>query len=159
MTGHLEPGDWCGKEPGLLAIFILHTLANRPATGYELIKEVGEKSGGAWTPSKGTLYPVLRQLEEKGLIELSMTGSRAKNIWVLTPEGRRTLDRIRDHWKGPGHRFVRDQNLLAEIFGSDRMAIMKIGMEIHTLIHELPPDKVVDAVRVMEDCRKRLQDL
>jgi len=159
MTGHEEISQGCGREPGLLAIFVLHTLDKRPASGYELIKEVEEKTRGKWIPSKGTLYPVLRQLEEKGLIELSMTGSRAKNIYILTPAGRRALEHVRDHWKGPGDRFTRYQDLLAEIFGGDRMAILAIGMEIHAMLHELPSEKIPEAVQVMEDCRTKLKNL
>ena len=148
-----------GKERGLLALFILHTLNQRPGTGYDLLKEIEEKTGGQWVPSKGTLYPVLKQLEEERLIELSETGSRAKNIYILTPKGRKTLAHIKEHRRGPGEKLAVYQNLLAEIFGEEKMVLMGLGMEIHTLIHEMPPEKEHDATLVMKECITRLKHI
>jgi hypothetical protein len=88
MSGFFKFAGRSGKERGLLALYILHTLDGRPGSGYELIKEIEEKTGGKWVPSKGTLYPVLKQLEEEHLIELTGIGSRAKNIYTLTPKER-----------------------------------------------------------------------
>src|ERR1700709_1004578 len=38
---------------------VLALLADRPMHGYEMIKEIEERSEGAWTPSAGSIYPVL----------------------------------------------------------------------------------------------------
>jgi DNA-binding PadR family transcriptional regulator len=159
MTGIWKFAERSGKERGLLALYLLHSLDRRPASGYDLRKEIGEKTQGAWVPSKGTLYPVLKQLEEERLIELSETGSRAKNIWVLTPKGRKALAHMREHRKGPGEKLAVYQNLLAEIFGDQKIALLGLGMEIHALIHELPPEKENDGIRVMEACRAGLKQL
>jgi DNA-binding PadR family transcriptional regulator len=159
MTGFWKFAGRSGKERGLLALYILHSLDRRPGSGYDLLKEIEEKTGGAWVPSKGTLYPVLKQLEEERLIELSETGSRAKNIYVLTPKGKKTLAHIREHRRGPGEKLAMYRNLLAEIFGDEKTALMSLGMEIHALIHELPPEKERDAIRVMEACLAGLKQL
>jgi DNA-binding PadR family transcriptional regulator len=159
MTGLWKFAGRSGKERGLLALYILHSLDRRPGSGYDLLKEIEEKTGGAWVPSKGTLYPVLKQLEEENLIELSETGSRAKNIYVPTPKGRKTLAHIREHRRGPGEKLAMYQALLAEIFGDGKMALMGLGMEIHALIHELPPEKENDAIKVMEACLAGLKNL
>jgi DNA-binding PadR family transcriptional regulator len=157
MTGFWKFAGKSGKERGFLALFILHTLSKRPGTGYDLLKEIEEKTGGQWVPSKGTLYPVLKQLEEERLIELSETGARAKNIYVLTPKGKKTLAHIKEHRRGPGEKLVIYQNLLAEIFGEDKMVLMSLGMEIHALIHEMPPEKEHDAIIALEECIKKLK--
>src|SRR3977135_353153 len=47
---------------------VLALLAERPMHGYEMIKEVEERTGGAWTPSAGSIYPTLQMLEEADLI-------------------------------------------------------------------------------------------
>ncbi len=159
MNGFWKFSGSSGKERGLLALFILHTLDRRPGTGYELLKTIEEKTEGKWVPSKGTLYPVLKQLEEEHLIELSETGTRAKNIYVLTPKGEKTLAHIREHWKGPGDKFALYQNLLAGIFGEEKVVLMALGMEIHALIQKLPPGKEPDAIKVMEDCITQLKGL
>ncbi|MBP1929806.1 DNA-binding PadR family transcriptional regulator [Methanolinea mesophila] len=159
MTGIWKFAGKGGKERGLLALYILHALDTRPGTGYDLLKEIEEKTGGQWVPSKGTLYPVLKQLEEERLIELSETGSRAKNIYVLTPKGRKTLAHIKEHRRGPGEKLVVYQTLLAEIFGQEKIVLMSLGMEIHALIHDLPPEKEHDAITVMEECISRLKNI
>ena len=47
---------------------MLALLAERPMHGYEMIKEVEERTSGAWTPSAGSIYPTLQMLEEADLI-------------------------------------------------------------------------------------------
>jgi DNA-binding PadR family transcriptional regulator len=47
---------------------ILALLAERPMHGYEMIKEIEERTQGAWAPSAGSIYPTLQMLEDEGLI-------------------------------------------------------------------------------------------
>ena len=47
---------------------VLALLAERPMHGYEMIKELEERTAGAWTPSAGSIYPTLQMLEDEGLI-------------------------------------------------------------------------------------------
>src|SRR6478736_4656246 len=47
---------------------ILALLAEQPMHGYEMIKEIEERSGGYWRPSAGSIYPTLQLIEEEGLI-------------------------------------------------------------------------------------------
>ncbi len=43
-------------------------LAEEPRNGYQIMQEVQERSEGAWSPSPGSVYPALHQLEDEGLI-------------------------------------------------------------------------------------------
>jgi DNA-binding PadR family transcriptional regulator len=65
---------------------VLALLAERPMHGYEMIKEIEERSGGAWTPSAGSIYPTLQMLEDEGLIRGEE--SEGKRRFTLTDEGR-----------------------------------------------------------------------
>jgi len=47
---------------------VLALLAERPMHGYEMIQEIERRSGGAWRPSPGSVYPTLQLLEDEGLI-------------------------------------------------------------------------------------------
>ena len=69
---------------------VLALLADRPMHGYEMIKEIEERSEGAWTPSAGSIYPMLQLLEDEGLIR----GEEAdgKRRFTLTDEGRKEQD-------------------------------------------------------------------
>jgi DNA-binding PadR family transcriptional regulator len=44
--------------------------------GYQLIQEIEERSGGVWQPSPGSVYPVLQQLEDEGLVAIEQTQGR-----------------------------------------------------------------------------------
>ncbi len=69
---------------------VLLLLAEGPKTGYEIIKRIrdllSEIGGGA---SPGTVYPVLRRLEEEGLIEASEEphGARQRKVYRITQPG------------------------------------------------------------------------
>ncbi|GAA2973843.1 PadR family transcriptional regulator [Streptomyces enissocaesilis] len=65
---------------------ILALLADRPMHGYEMIREIGERSGGAWRPSPGSVYPTLQLLEDEGLIVSESEGG--KKLFTLTDAGR-----------------------------------------------------------------------
>ncbi|MFI6476078.1 MULTISPECIES: PadR family transcriptional regulator [unclassified Streptomyces] len=65
---------------------ILALLKDRPMHGYEMIQEIGERSGGAWKPSPGSVYPTLQLLEDEGLITSESEGG--KKLFTLTDAGR-----------------------------------------------------------------------
>ncbi|MEV7414008.1 PadR family transcriptional regulator [Streptomyces sp. NPDC089919] len=65
---------------------ILALLTDRPMHGYEMIQEIGERSGGAWKPSPGSVYPTLQMLEDEGLITSESEGG--KKLFTLTDAGR-----------------------------------------------------------------------
>jgi DNA-binding PadR family transcriptional regulator len=58
--------------------------------GYEMIQEIAERSGGAWKPSPGSVYPTLQMLEDEGLIASASEGG--KKLFTLTEEGRAAAD-------------------------------------------------------------------
>lgn len=37
--------------------------------GYQVIQQIGERSGGAWKPSPGSVYPTIQLLHDEGLLE------------------------------------------------------------------------------------------
>lgn len=58
--------------------------------GYEMIQEIAERSGGAWKPSPGSVYPTLQLLEDEGLISSETEGG--KKLFSLTEDGRAKAD-------------------------------------------------------------------
>lgn len=53
----------------MLELAILGLLKERPMHGYELRKQLGQKLGLFWTVSFGSLYPTLKKLERRGVVE------------------------------------------------------------------------------------------
>lgn len=68
----------------------LALLAEKPMHGYEMIKEIEERSGGYWRPSAGSIYPTLQLLEDEGLI--AGTEIDGKRRFELTDEGRKAVE-------------------------------------------------------------------
>ncbi len=58
--------------------------------GYEMIQEIAERSGGAWKPSPGSVYPTLQMLEDEDLIVSESEGG--KKLFSLTETGRAAAD-------------------------------------------------------------------
>ncbi len=65
---------------------ILSVLSDAPRNGYQVIQEIAERTGGAWKPSPGSIYPTLQQLEDEGLVVQTEDGGR--KAYALTDEGR-----------------------------------------------------------------------
>jgi DNA-binding PadR family transcriptional regulator len=71
--------------PGDLRLVLLALIEEKPRHGYELIKELEAKFGGAYSPSPGSVYPTLTLLEELGHVRSTTEG--AKRLVEITPEG------------------------------------------------------------------------
>ncbi len=65
-------------------------LAEEPRNGYQIMQEVQERSGGIWSPSPGSVYPALQQLEDEGLIRTQDDDGR--KLFAITDAGRALLE-------------------------------------------------------------------
>jgi len=77
-------GTRAGK--GEVRAAVLALLAERPMHGYQIIREIEERSGGSWKPSAGSVYPTLQLLADEGVI--SAEESNGRKIYSLTEAGR-----------------------------------------------------------------------
>jgi DNA-binding MarR family transcriptional regulator len=55
--------------------------------GYQIIQQIGERSGGIWRPSPGSVYPALAQLEDENLIAVLPTDG-GRRAYSLTDDGK-----------------------------------------------------------------------
>ncbi len=78
------------RRAGLLPLLVLHYAAAAPAYGNQLIEQIAALTGGALTVNPNTMYPLLRQLEGRGLIagEWEHPERRTRRIYSITAEGR-----------------------------------------------------------------------
>jgi DNA-binding PadR family transcriptional regulator len=86
--GHGGPRGHGGRRGrrGDVRAAILALLAEQPRHGYEIIGEIGERSGGFWKPSPGSVYPTLQLLADEGLVTVKEEGG--KRLFELTDTGR-----------------------------------------------------------------------
>ena len=76
---------------GDLRLVILNLIAEKPRHGYEIIKAIEESVGGAYSPSPGTIYPVLTLLEELGHVTVTASEG-ARKLHAITEQGRLFLE-------------------------------------------------------------------
>ena len=67
-------------------------LLERPMHGYEMIQEIRERSGEAWSPSPGAIYPTIQLLNDEGLI--TTHDEDGKKVSSLTEAGRQAAEEL-----------------------------------------------------------------
>jgi DNA-binding PadR family transcriptional regulator len=78
---------------------VLAVLAEQPRHGYEVIQALEERTGGAWRPSPGSVYPTLQLLEDEDLARSSERDG--KRVYELTDAGREEARARVDDAGGP----------------------------------------------------------
>jgi DNA-binding PadR family transcriptional regulator len=159
MTSLLQFAKKRGKARGLLALYVLHSLARGEKSGYDIMKEIGALTDGSWVPSKGTLYPLLHQLEEEGQIAPvpAAQGARARTAFSLTRTGKETLRRIRAHGEEHHKKMAQYRQVITAIFGKSARPGMNLLFEIRTLLDDMPEEKEQEAARILRHCRDELK--
>ena len=82
---------------GLLPLIILSLLKDKDMYGYQLVKEISERSGGVITTQEGALYPILYTLSGAGYISENNVKVHTRQIRVyyhLEPAGEEHLDQL-----------------------------------------------------------------
>ncbi len=77
-------------DHGELRLVMLHLIAARPRHGYDIIKEIEERLGGAYAPSPGVVYPTLTLLEEQGHLR-ALPSDDGKKQFEITEAGQAHL--------------------------------------------------------------------
>jgi PadR family transcriptional regulator, regulatory protein PadR len=80
----------------VLPLLVLHLIAQGPSYGNQLMERIGEMTAGVLSVNPNTMYPLLRQLEERGLIQgkWEHPERRTRRYYSLTGEGRAEYERL-----------------------------------------------------------------
>jgi DNA-binding PadR family transcriptional regulator len=82
------------RRRGDVRMALLMLLAEEPRNGYQLMQVIEERSDGSWRPSPGSVYPVLSQLEDEGLVRA--TERDGAKVFELTDAGRERVAETKD---------------------------------------------------------------
>ena len=82
----------CCDMRGMLSFLIMHVLSKKPMYGMEIAEEIARRK--ADKPNPGTLYPTLKDMEKKGLIESIRKGN--VKTYRLTAAGREGLAKAKE---------------------------------------------------------------
>lgn len=85
---------------GHLDYLVLAVVEPSPLHGYAIIRELAQRSAGAFDLPEGTVYPVLHRLERADLLggRWTLHAGRNRKVYRLTRQGKRALVRQRDEW-------------------------------------------------------------
>jgi len=147
------PGSARGPKAGRgdVRAAILALLREGPRNGYQIMSEIEERSGGAWRPSPGAVYPALQQLADEGLIEAEESGGR--RTFRLTDEGRRYVEENPEKARAAWESMAQDEP--GPVPGLFAQAA-RLGGSIVQMAHAGTPEQVHAAEQLLERTRSRM---
>jgi DNA-binding PadR family transcriptional regulator len=147
-------GPWARARRGDVRAAILLALAGEPMHGYQIMQQLEERSGGAWRPSPGSVYPTLQLLEDQELIK----GEEAegKRVFSLTEAGAAEAAAVKER--------LGDTPFGGEGGEKDpRFALYQAVIALHGATKQVgmtgSADDVQKALEIVRDARKRLYSL
>lgn len=80
----------------VLPLLVLHLIAQGPSYGNQLMERIAGMTAGVLSVNPNTMYPLLRQLESRGLIagEWEHPERRTRRYYSLTKDGRMEYERL-----------------------------------------------------------------
>jgi DNA-binding PadR family transcriptional regulator len=150
--GPFGPGFGRGPRArrGDVRAALLVLLGEEPRNGYGLMQEIENRSGGAWRPSPGSVYPALQQLEDEGLVRATESGGR--KAFELTDEGRTYITENADELGTPWDEFDGGSEHVAEL----RTLVFGVGAAVMQVVQAGTEAQIAEASRVLEDTRRAL---
>ena len=133
---------------------ILALLREGPRNGYQIMSEIEERSGGAWRPSPGAVYPALQLLADEGLIAGEESGGR--RTFSLTEAGRRHVEDDPEAARPAWEAMAQDEP--GEMPGLFAQAA-RLGGSIVQLAHAGTPEQIRAAERLLEQTRRQMYQI
>jgi DNA-binding PadR family transcriptional regulator len=133
---------------------LLAVLAEAPGHGYEIMQRLEDKSGGAWRPSPGSVYPTLQMLEDEGLVRSAEADG--KRVYELTEAGRTESERRTEAAGGPPWALGDRPN---SPVGRLREAVMQVHGAARQVAQAGDDANMERAVEIVRGARKELYRL
>lgn len=135
---------------------VLLLLNEEPLHGYQLIQQIGERSNGAWTPSPGSVYPVLSQLEDEGLISIERVDGR--KTASLTDAGRAHVEEHLQELGSPWDDAQAQPDFAAHaeqrrVFGRSLKSFAQAWQQV---VVSGTPEQRERALKIVDDARRSL---
>jgi DNA-binding PadR family transcriptional regulator len=92
----LDPFTGELRRREVLPLLVLHNIAEGPSYGNQLMERIAEMTAGVLNVNPNTMYPLLRQLESRGLIEgkWEHPERRTRRYYSITKTGKREYERL-----------------------------------------------------------------
>jgi PadR family transcriptional regulator, regulatory protein PadR len=119
-----RPSDALGgdiRRRDVFPLLVLHLIGQEPTYGNRLIASIERITQGTISVNPNTMYPLLRELESRGLVEGSweVPDKRTRRFYSITPAGRREYKRLRSEVEPFLDSVIRSVSLIKnEVYGS-----------------------------------------
>ena len=100
---------------------VLALLQEEPCNGYQIMQEIKQRSQGMWSPSPGSVYPALQQLEDERLI--AAEERPGGHVYALTSEGKAYVKEHADEIAAPWE-------ALTNAAGDDFLEVMSLARQL-----------------------------
>ena len=159
LFGVGQPGGPRGPKVrrGDVRAAILDVLSAEPMNGYQIINQIAERTGGAWKPSPGSVYPTVQQLEDEGLVEVISVSGRRQS--TLTEEGRAYVDEHRDELAATWRPFDEDADQDDGTTPDLKQAVGQVMGAVWQVVTSGSPQQRAEAAEILADTRRRLYGL
>jgi DNA-binding PadR family transcriptional regulator len=164
QTEEIAASNWLKEtQKGYIRIATLILLSKKPHHGYEIMKEIKERTRGFWKPTAGGMYPILKDLQGSGYIqgEWDAKTRRRKRTYKITKAGRTVLRRA---LAKENQLAVTMRNLFEE-YVKDVLEVdtqpnlsLRIPRPLSELLRETG-EKREDAIRRLEEQRREIQGM
>ena len=120
--------------------------------GYEIIGEISDRTGGAWRPSPGSVYPTLQMLEEEGLV--AGEESEGKRRFAVTDTGKAEAETREGPppWEEANAGAPPGMMALGEAMAATMPAIKQV-------LRTGTPEQQARAAEILDDTRRKLYAL
>ena len=138
---------------------ILAVLAEEPMNGYQLIQQISERTGGAWKPSPGSVYPTIQQLEDEGLVRGTEVDSR--RLLELTDEGRAYVEERHEEFAATWRPFQESDREWAAATGVGDLkpVIGQVMGAVWQVVVTGSEQQRAEAAQILSETRRRLYGL
>lgn len=136
---------------------VLVALVDQPMHGYQLIQAIEARTGGAWKPSPGSIYPTLQLLADEGLVTAEQVGER--KVYSLTEAGRGAAAESASGplpWSREGGSTREGARERAEQHAALPKAGAKLAQAAAQVAHSGTPEQTERAVAVIDEARRKL---
>ena len=159
----ITAGHWLKEtQKGYIRIAALILLSKKPYHGYEIMREIKERTMGFWRPTAGGIYPILRNLEDSRYIEgkWEVEKKRKRKIFRITEAGKQVLKRslakesqIANSMSGLFTEFMKDVLDLEKTVSIPRIP------NLFSVFLEERKEKPEDTKNVLEGKRKQIEKM
>jgi len=122
--------------------------------GYQIIQQIAERSGGAWKPSPGSVYPTVQQLEDEGLV--STRDFEGRRLLQLTDAGRSYVE---DHPEEMAATWLAFDASAEEDSGDLKPVIGQVMSAVWQIIVSGSAQQRAEAAEILAETRRKLYGL